>query len=207
MSTSTLFPQPTTTFRERAASLPAHDAHVLNSANAAPSRVPADTDVLAVGGGIHALIYAIHTKLRAPGTRIAVVERGASPGYKIGESTLTTFGYWLKTVGLGPEVLGRLFGVKDGLAFFWLTPADDPRSAAAGWEDYTGFSANGPRGDFVPTCQMERKISELLLTMFAQRLGVNVYHGHAADIDGSVLSDEGNTGKSSLRRLLCEEVD
>lgn len=37
--------------------------------------------------------------------------------------------------------------------------------------------ANGPPGDFVPTLQVERKVSELLLTVHAQRKGVRVLYG------------------------------
>ena len=36
-------------------------------------------------------------------------------------------------------------------------------------------------------------MSELVFTVFAQRLGVNVWHGHAADIQRTILSGEGDT--------------
>lgn len=35
-------------------------------------------------------------------------------------------------------------------------------------------------------------MSELVFTVFAQRLGVNVWHGHAADIQRTTLSGEGD---------------
>ncbi|RAL60761.1 hypothetical protein DID88_009866 [Monilinia fructigena] len=47
-------------------------------------------------------------------------------------------------------MLSRLFGPKDGLAFFYFSPEGDP-------ENYTQFIANGPPADF--------------------RLGINVLHG------------------------------
>lgn len=36
-------------------------------------------------------------------------------------------------------------------------------------------------------------MSELLLTVFAQRHGIDVWHGHQADIQSTVLSEEGDT--------------
>lgn len=164
------------------------------------STLPTSSDVVVVGAGIHSLIYAIHTRLRsqallasagqsdgAGAITITVVERAASPGYKIGESTLTTFGVWLRSIGLSTALLWRLFGPKDGLAFYYLT--------RDGSNDYSDFCANGPAGDFVATLQIERKISELLLTLFAQRLGVNVYHGHAVDIDSVLMPRETDPGR------------
>lgn len=121
----------------------------------------------------------------ADSTSITVLEKGASPCYKIGESTLTVFGVWLKTIGISSPLLWRLFGPKDGLAFYYLPQSGDP-------EGYTSFTANGPPGDFVPTLQIERKVSELLLTVIAQRLGVKVLHGHQVDINNTHLSDSGN---------------
>ena len=39
---------------------------------------------------------------------------------------------------------------------------------------------------------MERSISELLLTVLAQRKGIDVWHGHRADIENTVLSAKGD---------------
>lgn len=36
-------------------------------------------------------------------------------------------------------------------------------------------------------------MSELLLTVFAQRKGIEVWHGHGADVQNTVLSAEGDT--------------
>lgn len=163
------------------------DDIILNSQNLQPD-LPSSSDVVVVGGGIHSLIYAIHARLRSksissvdPAIKvpsITVLERLNSPGYKIGESTLTTFGVWLKSAGISTSVLWRLFGAKDGLAFYYL-PAD------GSWDGVTSFCANGPRGDFVATLQIERKVSELLLTIYAQRLGVGVFHGVGVDVAGT----------------------
>jgi hypothetical protein len=111
-------------------------------------------------------------------TTITIFEQNSSPGYKIGESTLTVFGLWLKMVGIDSPMLARLFGPKDGLAFYYFSSLGDP-------EDYTQFIANGPPADFVPTLQVERKISELMLTLFAQRLGISIFHGREVMVDNS----------------------
>lgn len=166
------------------------NADFLNSQNIQPG-VPTFSDVVIVGGGIHSLIYAIHLRLRSQSLfasdptlhipSITVLERLPSPGYKIGESSLTTFGVWLRSVGISTSVLWRLFGAKDGLAFYYLPPDGS-------WDGVTSFCANGPSGDFVATLQMERKISELLLTLYAQRLGVKVLHGTDVDVPGTPIS-------------------
>lgn len=171
---------------------PISDADFLNSQNIQPG-VPSSSDVVVVGGGIHSLIYAIHLRLRSQSLfasdptlhvpSITVLERLPSPGYKIGESTLTTFGVWLRSVGISTSVLWRLFGAKDGLAFYYL-PQD------GSWDGVTSFCANGPSGDFVATLQIERKISELLLTLYAQRLGVKVLHGTGVDVPGTPISSD-----------------
>lgn len=36
-------------------------------------------------------------------------------------------------------------------------------------------------------------MSELLLTIFAQRKGIDVWHGHQADIQNTVISSEGDS--------------
>jgi hypothetical protein len=105
-----------------------------------------------------------------------VFEQSTSPGYKIGESTLTVFGLWLKNIGIHSPMLSRLFGPKDDLAFYFFSDIGDP-------EEYTHFIANGPPGDFVLTLQIERKVSELMLTLFAQRLGISVLHGKEVMVD------------------------
>jgi hypothetical protein len=164
------------------------DAEHLNSFNLAEA--PPKSDIVVIGAGIQSLIYAIHTRslelqdsskcwciipLRFAHsktfpqnralTTITILEKSFCPGYKIGESTLTVFGLWLKMIGIHSPMLSRLFGPKDGLDFYYFSLTGDP-------ENYTHFVANGPPGDFVPTLQIERKISELMLTLFAQRLGI-----------------------------------
>lgn len=184
------------------------EAAYLNSLNLTGAELPTNSDVVVVGGGIHSLIYAIHARLKSlrnvelksshgnpeEPISITVIEKAPSPGYKIGESTLTTFGLWLKTIGISTALVWRLFGPKDGLCFYYL-PFDGDN------DGYTDFCANGPAGDFVATLQVERKISELLLTLFAQRLGVNIFHGHAVNIDSTTLPTDKDDGPSVAGRV------
>ncbi|KAG4437834.1 hypothetical protein IFR05_006680 [Cadophora sp. M221] len=162
------------------------NAALLNSLNASQG-LPERSDIVVVGGGIHSMIFAIHARTlelkkdKAAPISITVLEKSSSPGYKIGESTLTVFGVWLKLIGIDSPMLWRLFGPKDGLAFYYFNDSGDPK-------DYSTFVANGPAGDFVATLQIERKISELMLTLFAQRLGVTVLHGKEAVVDEDTLS-------------------
>ncbi|KAL5323898.1 hypothetical protein ACEPPN_008440 [Leptodophora sp. 'Broadleaf-Isolate-01'] len=190
------------------------NATLLNSLNAFQG-LPERSDVVVVGGGIHSLIFAIHTRTlelkkdKAASTSITVLEKSSSPGYKIGESTLTVFGVWLKIIGIDSPMLWRLFGPKDGLAFYYFNDSGDP-------EDYSTFVANGPAGDFVATLQIERKISELMLTLFAQRLGITVLHGKEVVVDEDtvrgteeettvkVLSKENKKEESIEARLLVD---
>jgi hypothetical protein len=90
--------------------------------------------------------------------------------------------------GIPTAVLIRIFGVKDGLAFYYFNEHHDV-------EDYGDFCANGPPATWVPTFQMERKISEMVLTLLAQRNGIDVYHGTPVEIDATVLKHANNTIK------------
>ncbi|KAL8728492.1 MAG: hypothetical protein Q9181_005326 [Wetmoreana brouardii] len=165
---------PKHTFTERAAAGNLNDAQLLNSNNAAGSDPLNDSDVVVAGGGIHGLIYAIHAATYKPGKlKISVVEKNSKPGYKIGESTLPLFSIWCKMHGLTGEYLLRLFGLKDGLTFYFLDRENQG--------EYKDFHDNGTPGPFLSGFQVERSISELLFTLFAQRNGVNVYHDRQVD--------------------------
>ncbi len=120
-------PKPKHVFAERAASGNLNDAQILNSNNAAGSDPPGDSDVVVAGGGIHGLIYAIHSARQKPGDlKISLIEKNSRPGYKIGESTLPLFSMWCKMQGLTAEYLVRIFGIKDGLSFYYLDRENQP---------------------------------------------------------------------------------
>ena len=178
------------TFTERAAAQNLNETEILNSNNAAGPFPPPESDVVLAGGGIHGLIYAIHASKHKPDKikisvieknakhkpdkiKISVIEKNAKPGYKIGESTLPLFSMWCKMYGLTSEYMLRIFGLKDGLCFFYLDREKQ--------EEYTDFIIGGTPGVFLSGYQVERPISELLFTLLAQRNGVNVYHGREVD--------------------------
>lgn len=173
-------PVPKHTFTERAAAGSLSDAEILNSNNDAGSEIPNDSDVVVAGGGIHGLVYAIHANTYKPGNlKISLIEKNTKPGYKIGESTLPLFSLWCKMHGLTSDYLLRLFGFKDGLAFYFLDRENQGK--------YTDFCTVGTPPPLLSGFQMERPISELLLTLLAQRNGVNVYHGRQVDFNATKI--------------------
>jgi flavin-dependent dehydrogenase len=171
-------PTPKHTFTQRAVAGRLGDSEILNSNNEAGPSPPADSDVVVAGGGIHGLIYSIHLAKHKPSKlKISLLEKNPKPGYKIGESTLPLFSMWLKMHGLTAEYLLRIFGVKDGFGFYFLDRENQGT--------YTTLRSFGTPGPYLSGFQLERPISELLLTLFAQRNGINVYHGHAVNFKAS----------------------
>ncbi|RFU77149.1 flavin-dependent halogenase [Trichoderma arundinaceum] len=171
-------PTPKHTFAERAAAGNLDDAQILNSNNAAGSALPKESDVVVAGGGIHGLIYAIHSATHKPGNlSISLIEKNSKPGYKIGESTLPLFSMWCKMHGLTAEYLLRIFGLKDGLCFYYLDRENQGK--------FTDFVINGTPASLLSGFQLERPMSELLFTLLAQRNGVNVFHGTEVDFDAT----------------------
>ncbi|KAJ5602941.1 hypothetical protein N7537_005897 [Penicillium hordei] len=184
-------PIPKHTFADRAAANNFNDTQILNSNNRAGADIPEKSDVVIAGGGIHGLIYAIHAATYQPGTlNISLIEKASKPGYKIGESTLPLFSLWCKMHGLTAEYLLRLFGLKDGLAFYFLDRENQG--------EYSDFCSNGTPGLFLSGYQIERTISELLFTLLAQRKGVNVYHGRQVDFNASAINGGSECSKISI---------
>lgn len=166
------------TFTERAAADNLNDAQIINSNNPDGPDLPSESDVIVGGGGIHGLIYAIHSAKYKPGNlKISLIEKNNKPGYKIGESTVPHFALWTRMNGLTGEYLLRLFGLKDGFGFYIM---DREKQG-----EYSDFCSNGVPGIWLNTFHVERQISELLLTLYAQRHGVNVYHGRQIDFGGT----------------------
>ena len=184
---------PKHTFTERAAEGNLNNAQILNSNNAAGLDLPADSDVVVAGGGIHGLIYAIHCAKYKPGNlKISLIEKSSKPGYKVGESTLPLFSLWCKMHGLTGEYLLRLFGLKDGLCFYFLDRKNQGK--------YTDFCSNGTPGLFLSGFQIERTVSELLFTLLAQRNGVNVYHGRQVDFDATKIQGGVKSSKIEIAK-------
>lgn len=129
-------PIPKHTFTESAAAGNLNDAQVFNSNNPSGSKLPTESDVAVAGGS---LIYAIHSAKFKPGNlKISVIEKNSKPGYKFGESTLPLFSLWCKMHDLTAEYLLRLFGLKDGLCFYFLDRENQGQ--------YTDFCSNGTPG-------------------------------------------------------------
>ncbi|KAJ7179626.1 hypothetical protein C8R46DRAFT_1074311 [Mycena filopes] len=182
-----MFILPKTTFRDKAAANPNWtETELLNSGNDQSAPV-AESDVTVVGGGIHGLMYAIHARKVHPeaNLKISLYEKAAKPQWKIGESTLPHFAQWTISAGMKAEYLLRFFGLHSGLEFFFLD-RDKP-------DEYSVFCNNGPPPFLAPGYQLQRSMSELVFTVFAQRAGVNVWHGHAADIQNTTLSQDGDS--------------
>ncbi|KAJ5738575.1 hypothetical protein N7493_001730 [Penicillium malachiteum] len=92
--------------------------------------------------------------------------------------------------GLTAEYLLRLFALKDGLAFYFLDRENQG--------EYSDFCSNGTPGLFLSGFQVERSISELLLTLLAQRKGVGVYHGRQIDFNASSITGRPGRNKISI---------
>ncbi|KAJ3813166.1 hypothetical protein F5876DRAFT_35768 [Lentinula aff. lateritia] len=147
------------------------DSMLLNSNN--PSKFSTKPDVVVAGAGILGLCYAIHLKNISPHLNIAVYEKNRAPVQKIGESTLSSFSRFTTGAVMPQDYFFRLFGLKDGLQFYCI----DREGVEVTSEDIGGLDLS---------FQLDRRMSELFFTMWAQRIGINVYHGVEVDFDPSV---------------------
>jgi flavin-dependent dehydrogenase/CRP-like cAMP-binding protein len=141
-------------------------------------------DVVVIGAGPHALAYATWIKQDRPQTRIALVEKRAAPGFKIGESTLGPVVRAGLQMGVQIPVWRRLFNNKLGLHFWWIDEGSD--------ELHTHFDAVVEE-----TFQLERRVFELLMLSNARRAGVDVYQGTRASIEDSRIEGQ-------PKELVCE---
>ncbi|KAJ1534639.1 hypothetical protein HK096_003638, partial [Nowakowskiella sp. JEL0078] len=132
--------------------------------------IPESADIVVAGAGIASLMYALHIKKLMPEASVVILEKSSAPTYKIGESTLSPFSRFSQSHILPIPYMLRLFNLKEGLDFALL----DPNGTDVHYQDIGGL-------DF--SFQLERKVSELLLTLKAQRLGVKIFYG--VGVDGS----------------------
>ena len=138
------------------------DSVLLNSNNR--TKFTGEPDVAVVGAGITGLCYAIKLKNTSPKLKIFVFEKSSAPVEKIGESTLSPFSKFVAGDICPHDYFLRLFGLKDGLQFYCL----DEHDCKITLSDFGGVDIS---------YQLDRRMSELFLTMWAQKLGINVYHG------------------------------
>ncbi|MCJ1329727.1 hypothetical protein MMC10_006407 [Thelotrema lepadinum] len=144
------------------------DTTLLNSNNR--TEFTGKADVVVAGAGILGLSYAIRLKKISPDLKIVVLEKSPAPVQKIGESTLAQFSRFVNDAVLPDDYLLRIFALKDGLQFYCLDEKD---------EAVTSEDIGGAQLSF----QLDRRMSELLFTMWAQKMGIEVYHGVNVDFD------------------------
>ena len=144
------------------------DSDLLNSNN--QSEFTGEPDVAVIGAGIMGLCYAIHLKNISPHLTISIFEKSPAPIQKIGESTLSPFSKFVSGDMCSQDYFLRLFGLKDGLQFYCVDENDDEVSMS----DVGGVDLS---------YQLDRRMSELFFTMWAQRLGINVYYGVECGIE------------------------
>ncbi|MCJ1418649.1 hypothetical protein MMC32_004997 [Xylographa parallela] len=144
------------------------DSVLLNSNNR--TRFSGKPDVAVIGAGIIGLCYAIHLKNTSPHLKISVFEKSSAPIQKIGESTLSPFSKFTAGEMCPHDYFLRLFGLKDGLQFYCV----DQNDRKVTLSDVGGVDIS---------YQLDRRMCELFFTMWAQKLGINVYHGVECDIE------------------------
>jgi glycine/D-amino acid oxidase-like deaminating enzyme len=133
---------------------------LLNSNN--QTRFTGDADVVVVGAGIIGLCYAIYLKNISPHLKIDVFEKSPAPVQKVGESTLSSFTRFMDRATVPHGYLLYLFGLKDGLQFYYI----DRHGQSVTSEDVGGLGLS---------FQLDRRMSELFVTMWAQKMGINMY--------------------------------
>lgn len=144
-------------------------------------------DVVVIGAGPIGIFYATMLKQMRPQTTIALLERKAKPGHKVGESTLSTTVRAFRAMGLSMPVLRRLFGTKAGLRFFHTHPATDRLEKEI---DVV---------DIEETFQVERRVLEIALQETARRRKIDILTNTTLIAKASTISAAGN-------QLVCETV-
>ena len=135
---------------------------LIHKTEAQQNNVEKNYDVVVIGAGPIGIFYATMLKQMRPQTTIALLERKAKPGHKVGESTLSTTVRAFRAMGLSMPVLRRLFGIKAGLRFFHTHPDTDRLEKEI---DVV---------DIEETFQVERRVLEIALQETARRRGIDI---------------------------------
>lgn len=157
-------------------------------------------DVVVIGGGPHGITYANWIKQWRPETSIVVIEKQKSPGYKIGESTLSTATRSFIAQGLSLPVLRRLFGNKNGIRFWWTDEHTDH------------LRRHVDVVDIEETFQVERRVLETALHQAATRRNITLMTGtrvlmRQSDIDSETktITCEGPDGPFTIScKMVCD---
>lgn len=149
-----------------------------------------DYEVVVIGGGPVGMAYAQWVKRWRPDTRIAVIERRATPGYKIGEALLGGTVRGLMSLGLGRSALRRLLANKWGMAFWWTG------------QESAELNTHVDVGGIDETYQVERRMMELALQKTTERAGVDLFKNHLVRIKESTIERE-----DGCNEIVCEGPD
>ncbi len=159
-----------------------------------------DCDVAVLGAGPLGMMYAQWLRRMYPGARVVMLERRDIPGYKIGESTLSTTVRAFLDMGFTMPQLRRLFGNKTGIRFFWVGPESERPEREV---DVV---------DLEETFQVERRVFELALQRLTREAGIEIRTGtqveiESSDLDGVVkrLDCVGPHGEYALTaKIICD---
>ncbi|MGE3800070.1 MAG: NAD(P)/FAD-dependent oxidoreductase [Candidatus Kapaibacterium sp.] len=146
-------------------------------------------DAIVMGGGPHGISYAHWLTEHRPGSRVAVVERNSTPGFKIGESTLSSATRSLIATGLSMPILRRLFGNKAGIRFWWTGAETDE------------LHRHLDIVDIEETFQVERRVLEIALQeVIRRRPGVELITGVKVDLQKSDI-------EQSMKQIVCRTAE
>ena len=147
-----------------------------------------DCDVAVLGGGPLGMMYAQWVKRMRPESRVVQLERRLVPGYKVGESTLSTTVRAFLAMGFTMPQMRRLFGNKAGIRFWWADEAS------------TEPEAECDIVDLEETFQIERRVFELALQRLTREQGVDYRVGTNVEVEDSDFD-------SPIKTLACTGPD
>jgi flavin-dependent dehydrogenase/CRP-like cAMP-binding protein len=147
-----------------------------------------DCDVAVIGAGPLGMMYAQWVRRMHPGARVVMLERREVPGYKVGESTLSTTVRAFLDMGFTMPQLRRLFGNKTGIRFWWAGPESEQPEREV---DVV---------DLEETFQVERRVFEMAMQRLTRGAGIDLRLGTQVEIERSDLD-------GPVKRLACEGPD
>ena len=147
-----------------------------------------DCDVAVIGGGPLGMQYAQWIKRMRPESRVVQLERRLVPGYKVGESTLSTTVRSFLAMGFTMPQMRRLFGNKAAIRFWWAGQNSERPEREC---DIT---------DLEETFQIERRVFEMALQRLTKEQGVDYRAGVHVELEDSVLEGD-------VKQLACTDAE